>query len=278
MRFGRLLRVHVGCSRAQTASGTGQVFLPRGGWSQARHKPLVPEVLGDERSRQQSAPQHACGQVSWLIGPENHSGVAVIHQSWMHATSRLPPRPASPKAFRATWPGSGEPLPARIPRPSYSCGDSPRLSRFWIDDFWTGDYEIQNPRSKIQNGITGVPFSSRPAGAGARTRGVCERTGFKVDVRRDKPQSLHRIFRDASGADRIYSLRRRRAILAECSVSLCDSDARSEGRRILLNESTFRETRTCLAAIVVERRPPRRAHGLKACGLTVDNWGRCHRG
>ena len=63
-------------------------------------------------------------------------------------------------------------------------------------EFWTVDCGFRDPQSAIQNGITGVPFSSRPAGAGARTRSVCERTILKVDLRRPQAQSVHEIFRE----------------------------------------------------------------------------------
>ena len=160
---------------------------------QARHKPLIPEVLGSERSRQPSAPQHARGQVSWLIepAPTSRRGRACIQRF---------PFPLDERPTVGTEP-LGRGVANRLRHASndrFTVAGTAPDSRVWSTECEIRSEKNRSslhlPKFPFHIRYTGVPFSSRPAGAGARTRSVCERTNCKVAVCRGKAQSLHGIF------------------------------------------------------------------------------------
>lgn len=165
--------------------------------SQARRKPLVPEAVGSERGRRKRP-------LSTRAGRSPGSSMAACTRQARARTRSAAPLPIAAchsQKRRATSLRSGEPVSARVHSSNHSCGDSPRLVRIRAEA-WRGraqnfEKEGRGPSqastTTLQGGVTGVPFSSRPVGAGARTRSVCERTDFNVGVRVDKPNVLHEI-------------------------------------------------------------------------------------
>ena len=135
--------------------------------SQTRHKPLVPEVVGDEEdAATMPHPRRAPGRSPGL--PEGYrSALNSAARSRLY-TLRGPsshPRRLPVTARRRTS-GSDEPHPCMQSTSSdLQLRVQPQTlhSGFSMLGFGFQNHPIQNPHSKIQNGTTGVPFSSRRA-------------------------------------------------------------------------------------------------------------------
>ena len=117
--------------------------------------------------------------------------LADIETASRNRPRRVPfPRPQA--AWGATRQAQWEPVGGEPTRDSdYSCGYSPRLASVkWRMP--TGKRSVHASHS--EETTLAFPFHLGRCKAGARTRGVCERTTGNVAGEGAQPQSLHKIF------------------------------------------------------------------------------------
>ena len=160
MRLGRRLRVRTRNGPSANDVGDGRGTSPKTGrrWSQARRTPLVPEAFGSERGRRGRPLGTHTGRSPGSSNPWTPANRPRPPADGRAQRFPFPPRRAAPKVFGITRSGSGKPSPARIHRSIHSCGDSPRLSRFWIDDFGLGIVRSKIPNRKSKMESLAFPF------------------------------------------------------------------------------------------------------------------------
>ena len=132
-------------------------------WGRARHKPQIPEVVGSERTRDGSrGPRHARRQVSWLVGQRPSAQKA-------HGTgtcARHGPFPARTAALSGQRDRNSGPVRLRASSPSDSqLRVQPQTGHWRMSRC---ECRINPPfdtrKSTLDTDVTGVPFSSWPAG------------------------------------------------------------------------------------------------------------------